>query len=507
MAFSFLPTFTKPIHAPRNDEDFAPLVTFAHKRGLHYEIASSIFYHKERIDIPFLLFDRHRGIYLFDTVSWDAAMLRTLKAAAAPKHTKKAKDVNVDTAHRTLMLKLDEVQNHQACEIVNFLYLPNLERAAYETLDPSFAALLPPSRVIFADDDEDAISQKLANALSYREHPVDLPSLLGALYIQYTLLPGAMREGIRQLTPQQKQLLYRKLPRHSVIYGPYGSGKSSLVLLKAVYDKLRRPERSIAIIQPTLAACESMSAQLLQIIEHAVVHIDPTAIRIATPQQICREHYIKVHKEPPLVDGNITDKMQRRSFHISDVLFLDDAYLLDRRYLDYFRSHHKGELHLVLTDPEESRHDAAYPLEHGFRLPHSLRRYLEGASSATTTEALQCLEGNAYIIVLNLLPHLLEAHAPETIMIVTPDQGFAASLQEEITDFTGCLSTLLDAHKTLLNQDMEQLLIVPMDELSGLQRDHVVVIRNSETVPESYRHAIGRAAVHAYVISHTSESL
>ena len=508
VAFSLLSIFTAQPHAPSTDTAaLEPLEAFARRQGLHCEIASEIFYHNERVLIPCLIFDRHRGIYLFDSADWDEKSLRSCKAEAAPKRTTKHKDVDVDTPQKILMRKLDEVRNKQECAIAKFLYLPNLDRAQFETLDPSFRALLPASRVIFADDSDDEIARKLAAAIPYREHPVDLSALLGALYIQYTLLPDIEGEPIRQLSPQQKALLHRELPPRSLICGPYGSGKSTLLLLKALLDALHRPERSVAIIQPTLAACERMSARLLELIEHAVVHIDPTAIRIATPKQICREHYLKVHKAPPLIDGNITEKMLHRNLPIADTLFIDDAHLIEQRYLDYFRTQQKrGSLHLVTVDPNEREETPIYTLEHGFRLPHSLRGHLERGVPKEACSALEHREGNAYIEVLNLLPQLLEHHAPETLMIVTPNPEFAASLQEEIADFIGCSSTLLDAHKTLLNQDMEQLLIVPMDGLSGLQRDQVLIIRDGETPQHHLRHAIGRTAVHAYLISHQSES-
>ena len=508
MVFSLFARFAKQSQPHEKRLLLTPLEQFARRRGHAFHTDARIYYHSEQVTIPFLLIDRNRGAYLFDIAPWKAEELYSARAEKAPRHTKKSKDVDVDRANRIFLRKLDAVQHEKSCDISNFIYLPHLEREAFDALDNSFKRLIPSSRAIFADDTEETIALKLADALAMRETPMEMSQLESALFVQYTLLPDNLFEGLRQLTPQQKRYLHESLPSRSLLTGGYGSGKSSLILLKALVEALDDPAKSIAIIQPTQAACELLSHQLLKLIEHAVIHIDPTRIRIVTPQQICKEHYQKVHRKPPVVAGNITDKMYAKALKIADILFADDWHLIDPRYRDYLKHTQKSAtLHAVSDDPN-AQENAAYRhhLPHSFRVPHSLSSYRSDANVSVPNGTIEVMRGNGYIHTLHLIPKILETAKSDELMIAVPNLAFGEALLEEVADFIGCAATLFDPHKSLLNQDMEQLLIVPIEGLSGLQRRHLIVIHDDQTPEALLRHAVGRTAQRVYIIEHQSES-
>ncbi len=506
MVFSFLSHFTKPLPVDRDESSFDALTSFASKEGQLAFESVDLFYHNEHARIPFLLIDRYRGAFLFDSASWCFEEVQHAEVVPASEGKARAKDIDVDSAKRLFMRKLDEILLQEQCEACNFVYLPNLNREEFDSLDPSFKRLIPASRTIFSDDTEASIARKLADALPLRKTPIDLAALQSALFVQYTLLADACTGDVRQLSPAQKAYVDAKLPKRSLLSGTYGSGKTSLLLLKALREKLHNPHLDIAIVVSTTAAAELLAQNLLELLEYAVVHVDPTSIRILSPRQVCREHYIKVHNEPPVVDGNITDKMLRRRHDLADVLFLDDAHLLDERYINYFEYLQMGkELHVATLDEKAFMADASYNLNHAFRSPHSITRYLQDREAPHQTGTLFLHEGNGYIVTLHLLQKLFQEYQARDILIAVPHESFAETLQESVTDFIGCTSTLFEPHKTLLNQDMEQLLIAPIDGLSGLQRPCVIVIYDDKSNEASYLHAVSRAQKRAYLIHHRSE--
>ena len=502
MGFSFFRS-SKTQDRRRDKKLFIPLETYARNLGLDSYTDSELYHHKESQRIPFLLLDRNRGIYLIDTAPWKLDDLLNVKAEQAPRNIDQSKDVDVDSANRMIALKLDEILNTETCALCNFLYLPYLSSSDFDTLDESFRALIPKSRVIFADEDETAIALKLSKALSLRKTPYEPSSIAGALFIQYTLHPDQRNPVPKRLTPQQQDYVDAAPVKRSILRGTYGSGKSSALLLKALYHKLQYPEEEVLILQPTVAAAEMMTRTLLEFIEYAVVHIDPTSLRIASAQQICREHHTKVHHKPPLIDGNISEKMFSKKEKLADVLFIDDADLLDERYMEYFRhlQQHKG-LHLAVTS-NAFEEGEVYRLAHSFVQPYSLTRYHQKGKDASAP--ISFYEGDAFILTLHLLQQRLQKHNAEDFLIIVPDESFAERLYEEVTDFIGGDLTLFDPHKTLLNQNMEQLLIAPMGGLSGLSRKQLIIICDDETEAHKLSHAIGRAEEEATIIYHTSE--
>ena len=244
-----------------------------------------------------------------------------------------------------------------------------------------------------------------------------------------------------------------------------------------------------------------MYRMLLETIEHAMLPLDPTAIRILTPRQLIREHYLKSHGKTPPNEGEITPKMMRKPYRFADLLFCDDAHLLPEGQLQYLRHlQQNGALHVAALAPREREAGTAYPLPHGFRSPWALSRYSR-RDSMEASQRLHRIDGNPYIHTLLLLTRLLAENSAGDILIVTPELHSARELIEEIKGYVGCNPQLLDPHKSLLNQNMEELLLVKADGLSGLQRPHVIIIDNGELGEALRAHAVSRACSHAYIIT------
>jgi len=494
--------FFKPSQPVIRPKDFTPLLEYARSHALRTFSNTLICRHNWRSTVPFLLFDARRGLFLFDAVPWDFATLRRAKAANAPRDPNAPRDVSVDAPHQLIRRLLDEADDTRLCPVGSFLYLPNLDAGALEALDPSFGRLLPASRVIFRDDTQEEIHAKLSAALPYRDRSLEAQEILAALFRHYVCHPDALRREAAFPTAAQVAYLEADLGRRSRLVGGYGSGKSTLLLRKALQERLAHPRRRIVITAPTTVACELMTRELLILIDHAMLPVDPTSIRIMTPEQLVDEHYLKCHGHPSHPRGQVTQKMIKRpGLFPAETLYCDDAQLLSAHYRDYFAQQlQEGRLHLALTDAGETQGEH-YRLPHRFRSPYSVAQ----SDSGLLSEQLQRLDGNAYIHTLLLLRRLLEEVQGVEILVVAPDDSFAAALAEEIEGYIGCDLQLLDPHKSLLNQDMGQLLIAGADDISGLQRRHVIVIDDGTLGARRRTHALCRAGCHAYLISHQSE--
>jgi len=485
MGFSLHSIFSRSRSKSKNPSRYAPLAVYAETANCHFFVDVPLFHHNESVTFPFLLIDRYRGAVLIEELAWDFKSLQGVKASEARKGTRK-KDIEVDRPRRIFARKLDTTLCRQECRLESFVYFSSLTAEEFSRLDPSFHRLIPANLAIFSDEPHAAIFEKLSAPFEYRDQPLDMEELQRALFIQYTLLPDELYPEHRQLTPQQKHYLDAELPARSLLMGSYGSGKSSVLLLKALYEQLRRPDLSITLVLPTQTACEQARKRLLEIIEHAVVHLDPTAIRIVTPEFA------------------VLDASKRA---LPDLLFIDDAHLIPSVQLGTIaKMCKKGGLHLSAAERPALDVDTLYPLNHNFRLPRSLEEALFGAPDIQPGPTLDIFNGNGFILTLHRLRHLLKRSAPGDIMLVVPDRTFGAALSEEIAEFSGLDTTLLDPRQSLLNQRMEQLLVVAIGDTGGLQRKDVIVIADTgSNDPEQIRHALSRAARSACLIYHSKK--
>ena len=73
-------------------------------------------------------------------------------------------------------------------------------------------------------------------------------AILGALFFHLLILPDNIHADRQLLTAPQRRFMEAQLSPITRLEGTYGSGKSSLILLRSIYDLLRNPELKIIIV-------------------------------------------------------------------------------------------------------------------------------------------------------------------------------------------------------------------------------------------------------------------
>ncbi|MEA1918329.1 MAG: hypothetical protein U9N52_00705 [Campylobacterota bacterium] len=456
-----------------------------------------IFHRHERQKIAVLLFDTHRGIYLFDSVGWKMQEIKDATATPAAPNKKDKADVKVDAIHKFIHNKFNEVLHVEGCELVNILILEHLTQEDFEQLDESFHTLMPKKRLIFADDTPEEISQKLQEILPKLDQPLSASVLLGALFFHLNIMPDNLHNQNALLTQEQSQFIQSELANFSTLSGNYGTGKSSLILLKSIYELLNHPEYKILIIMPTLAVCDMLKKQLLDIIEYAIIDIDLLSIQILTPQQMISQHYQKLYKNESFSFAKITPKMFSHQYHNIDIVFCDDSYLIDEEFIRYLTQQQaKKKLCLVTHEPNAN----SYNLTHSFRSPQSFIKLCEGAPLEQNTKVLSYV-GNPFMYIMLILREYFKDIDYTQLLIAVPHSQFALKLLDEINSFYGTIAHIYHADEGLLNQDLEKILIATHHELSHLQRENVIVIRDKHSDEKQICHAIGRASKRLFIIS------
>jgi len=464
-------TLSKPV-----SKDFTVIASFAKEHKYPFIHNHHIFHRRQSLLIKALLFIPHHGIAVFDTLDWDPVELA--HASAKPAETRQGKrkrpaTIDVDETHKFIENKFNEILHHNGAPIVNFVLLNNISSAAYDKLDTSIKSLLPLERVIFNDDSMKTISQKLNDSLQFNSEIPAVKTLLSALFIDYVV--SFSQHGDAIITSEQENILQTHLQSLTHIIGASGTGKSTILFNKLLHEKLCHPEKSMVLIAATQIACDIYKQMLLDAVEFAIVDIDFTTLFILTPEQFRarygRSGFLSLSKDP---------------IKKTSMLFCDDATYIDETFITYLHTFEK-RFTLILA-LEQTNHDVC----ERFELTRHFRQESESEKRVT--------HGNLFMHTLLLLQKLLKQYASDEILIITPDLELTQSLQSEVKDFFGTLSTEMDADQTLINADFTKLIICEIDEIHHLERSAVIFI-DSDTISDQYRDlAMHKAMKHLEII-------
>jgi hypothetical protein len=508
MIRSFSSFFSSHPHTGESDTGraFETLKNVSIRNDLILLENATVFSRRESTLIPLLLFDPFRGFFVFDAKSWDYAYLKDCKAKASIQSASLQNNIRVD-AHQTLITqKLNEVLHHDGCAVTNFVLFEKLTEAEFDRLDDSFGVLLPKHRVVFADESPQSILQKLHDVEHYYDIPLDPALLLGKLFVQFGILPDATHSGMRFATEEQREFITRT-PADPVvqIVGTYGSGKSTALLLKAVYEKLKSPKRRIVLLEPTPSACEAQKRRLFELGKHALITFDDAAIEIMTTQELVDQHYGRLYKKSNAEAGVITSKMMKSKFDIADLLLCDDATLLDDAIIRYL-IHIQQKRHLILaaTQPIDDSYQT-HALRSSFRCPDDLLSLIEEntieSDAATEVNSVSCASGNPYLHALVRLSELLQVREPGEILILTADADMSSAMRDEINGYFGEMAELLPSlSNPQYKPEAQKICITEIQNASGLENKAVILCGICRSEPELLRYALGRASESMSVI-------
>ena len=103
--------------------------------------------------------------------------------------------------------------------------------------------------------------------------------------------------------------------------------------------------------------------------------------------------------------------------------------------------------------------------------------------------------------IMVILRKILKDVPHSSILIALPHSQFALKLLDEINSYYGNISLRYKADEGLLNQDLVNILIATLNELSHLQREHVILVKDKHSQEKYICHAIGRVSKSLYLIS------
>ncbi len=465
----------------------------------------NIYYHQDIVDIPLLILLPKKGILLLEAVDWKYESVKDATVSEQIPSSKQISTIEVDSALHAINQKFNEILHTDLNITKGFILFNQLNETEFDLLDESFHKLIPKSRALFSNETLESITEKIEDTFSQNSLNYSSTEILSSLFMQYTLLSDKQDAINGIANEQQKNYVDTNFSAISTLVGPYGSGKSTLMLLKVLAQKLSNPKKSILIIEPTHIACEIMMHRLLNIIEYAIVDIDLSTIEIITPKKLLERHMNMLYKKP-LEPLEITKKMMKKKFNVADIIICDDIELLSQEFIFYLIHIQKGRtLHFISAHQELSQ-GKSITLSQSYRINDTLinlcKKDLSNKESYKEIANIKFSEGNIYmktILAFNTVLKLKESG--EKCLIITPNRSFAHALFEEMHEYVEEDIALFDANKSIANQAFDQHLIVQCDDMASLQAEHVIVSElDPNNDPMQFCYALGRATKNIHVI-------
>jgi hypothetical protein len=438
-----------------------------------------IYHHSNNYDIPLLMLDELRGLYIFEIKSWSYDDLKNATIEKAQNQASSKDTLSFDNTQEIIRKKFNELTHNDGVPIFNYLIMENLSADEYEHLNESFKTLLPLNKLIFSDSSESDIFKKLQKASAEDYSLQSTNNILGTLLIQYAILDE--ENDLQFCTQEQIDFLDKPLEKITYLNGLPASGKSTLLLLKSLVEILNSPFKKIIIVKPTSLACDIFKRKLLDIVEHAIVEVDLTSIEIVTPVELVNKHLQKLGKTLCSDALKIDESLMHKSFKVADIIMCDDTFSYPDRFVEYLQVLQKKST-LLLVNPKKTT--LSLDLSCNFR---------------EVAREVYFNKTNPHAKSLHLVSTLLRDCKPEDILVVSNSLS-REKLRDDLESFIESPTILLDSSQHLIYQNFNGLLLATYQDINALSAKYIIILDLCFTSMHELEYAINLATKSVYVL-------
>lgn len=439
-----------------------------------------VFLHRESYNIELMIYDQYRGIYIFEIKKWSFDDLKNATIEKAQNQQHSNSTLAYDRTQEIIRGKFNEITHGDGPKIYNYLLMENLSAEQYEHLDDSFKQLLPKKKIIFSDSLTSDIFKKIESEPKIKKY--DFTQVLETLFTQYTKL----QDDGTFLFCNHKEIDFLNTALKSTTHLSVNSqdAKTSLLLLKAIIEVFKKESKKVIIIKPSILSRDIAYKKLLEITEHGIIEFDMNAIELLTPLELINKHLHKL-KKPMVHDIYAVDpKIFKKSFNVADLIICDDAALLQDAFVQYIQHIQKNKktLFVNLLDSE-----------------HSLEY--------ETTSSIKFLQTHPLAKTMQLLQKLLQENQAQDILVVSNPQS-KEKLTDDLKYFLNENTIEIEASKTLLEQNLQELKLATYDDIYELSVQHIILLDLCDYNENQIEYAFNLATNSVYVLyDHSCEMI
>lgn len=435
------------------------------EKGMFFE-NFALYYQNKQTTIDLLLFLPYRGLYFGEIITWD---YETLQKATVEKSSKKKSSTHLEITESALHQKLENILSFDSTVCERFFWMRALSEDEFDTLDSSFHALLPKERLIFNDTSKESIHQKLHSFTPKQNEPYSSIKIIGSLQSHTLILPTEENPYGQFLSEEQLTFLQSDYTDTvTTLFGEHNSGKSTLIIRKALSLLLNNPEEKVLIITPTLVGGEILRKELISLLEYGALKLELSSLGFYTP--------------------NSNDKIEELDLFVSaSTILCDDAHIMEKSFIDTLIAH-RGKRWLLL-----SLFNIYAPINNS-----SIILYGHYQKNLLTKKIYTSAEEALMSLLVELRGHLLDS-SDDTIMVILENEKRIAEYKEVIDEYFEINCRVLTKDFSLQYQNLDDLILTTPEYTYGLHVAHVYLVVSDEE--ENYTYPLSRASESATIIS------
>lgn len=426
-----------------------------------------VFNQTQKHMIDYMMIHPQAGLILFNYFMYDVNELKGMTASPASSNPSKA-DIKTSDVKNFLQQRFDEIFHTQLAPIRSILICPNLTEQDFDTLDTSFQELIPKDAALFSDTTNDRYKEIL---IQQDTETYDLKKIKRALFSE--LVVSKTRSLMNK---EQEDFLHQDFEENVVLYGLPGSGKSSTLIAKALYEKMKKPEINLMIFAKRACNVHNLQSLVFSFIENSHWGINPAEITVSSFDTIKKRA-----NEKEKFDLVVCDDLNQEDLSSLLKLLNKNARLISS-------SHNKID---ALKN---------IPLIGSYRLSPSVCAACEGLVVDNLKTSLSFLSGNTFMNVILTIANLLKEVPPTDISIVQTSKEELLTLQVEIDAYFSPITYLFDD-----NEKKEGIGLYPLSHLACLGSKYMIIIIDDNSVFDPIE-LISRAQTKTFILSQSEDA-
>ena len=414
-------------------------------------------------------------------------------------------------------------------------FLPNMNRLEHKKLPKNIREIIPEDRTIFRFESDDSVKSKILQHLSPfsrrltpSEVRLNMEKLRAKLF-PFVNIPSSQKSLKQFMDYVQEGVLYERKPGHYVLRGGPGTGKTVVLVGKAIKERIldlkEGKRRNIGIISYTNSIVSMIKRNIDRICSDRFLEFDSGDFLISTLHRISFEILDKNQKRLPKESDSVDEVvklLKKGEIFIPeklkfDVLLVDESQDFKKDWFLLIKSMLKKNALVVFAVDETQRiyddrdwkwKDTPFPvrgkrviiLRKAYRTGEGILRFgisflkkdpvlvrklkeleawesLESAEFVKSGTQPKVLVGEQYQLLVRILRDLLKQYRPKDIFVLTPySKSGKLSLEKlrEVIVKSGVLSN--DEINTQKEFDEEKLNIFSYHRAKGLENKCVILL-------------------------------
>jgi len=419
-----------------------------------------IFFQDKVKHIEYMMIHPQIGVVLFNCFNYSASELKGVTASKAESGDKSA-DIQTQDDKSFIQSRFEDIFLKQIAPVYSLLVCPTLSEHEFDTLDESFHELIPKHLALFSDSNNAKALHVLKENKTY-----DIKQIKHALFSEFNI---AQNKAL--MNPSQQSVVHLNLSENLCVQGLPGSGKSSVLIAKALYEKQKNPKLDLIIFASRACNVHHLQSLIFSFIEQSNWMINPAEISVSSFDSIQRRHREKEKYELIICD-NVNE---------ADVLGLSSLLAKEGKLL-VSSNHHLQDF-------------TTLSLEESFRLKPCVSAACEGLRVENLNKHLSFLQGNIFMNTLLTLANLMKDVDPKEITIVHYDKEESLKLQTEINNYFEPVAYQFDDI-----DKKEGILIYPLTHIACILNTYVIVVINEDSTYDNIE-LISRANEKSFILS------